>query len=158
MLPGDRIERITIERIKPISERLVLEQAHAKETKQTLAAEVKPRKKSSKAERLLAEYYAQVPEPEPTPDESKESPVPDQPDQGEAAPDEAAPDEAAPDEAAPDEAAPDEAAPDEAKDADKRESLPSDGEALPDDHEKKPTEAPIKEGEKVEFEASPDED
>jgi hypothetical protein len=110
-----------------------LEQAHAKETKQTLAAEIKPRKKSSKAERLLAEYYPQVPGPEPTPDESKESPAPDQPDQGEAAPD-------------------------KAKDADKRESLPSDGEALPDDHEKKPTEAPIKEGEKVEFEASPDEE
>ena len=128
MLPGDRVERITIERIKPISERLVAEQAHAKETKKTLAAEVRPRKKSNEAERLLAEYYGEAPDAAPTPNESTEPPEPAQPEQAETDP------------------------------ADKRETLPSDGETLPEDHEKKVKEEPIKEGEKVEFDASPDED
>ena len=141
MLPGDRIESVTIERIPTHSERLSTEQARAKETLEELARHVKPRKKSAKAQRLLAKHYGV---------------------------DKAEPEQAEPEEAAPEAEAPQEPAQtpqgEQATEADadkapaERESLPAEDGALPESHEKKETEGPIKEGEKVEFEADTEEE
>ena len=134
MLPGDRIEKITIERVDSESKRHAAEQAQAKKMKDKLAARVKPRKKSDKAKRLLKEYYseptteAQV-EPESAPAAEPEEPSKDAP-------------------------AP---ANEQGEDPKDQEPLPAEGEALPEDHQSQDKKPVLNEGEKVEFGTAPDE-
>jgi peptidyl-prolyl cis-trans isomerase B (cyclophilin B) len=135
MLPGDRIEHIRIERIPVHAERLAAEMTRAKKSKDELAAQVKPRKKSKRTRKLLAKHYprpktVKKPTPPPPPPPPIEA---DEPDEATISPKPAA-------------------APA------KRDSLPDQGAGLPDDHEKMPEQAPIKEGEKVEFETDEDDE
>jgi len=67
MLPNDRIERITIERVPSHAQRLASEQEHAKRTRDELAEQVHPREKSERAQQLLAQHYGEAAVEEETP-------------------------------------------------------------------------------------------
>ena len=110
---------------------MVSEQEFAKKTRDELAFKVRPRKKSETAKRLLAEHYGQGEESEAAPAETQDAAQTPEPDVTKAP---------------------------EQSPAEEQEALPKDGETLPDDHKNKDKEAPINEGEKVEFDTDPDED
>lgn len=130
MLPGDRIEQIRIERVPTISQRQIKEHTLAKASKEELAATVKPRKKSKRAKRMLAKHLRSSPRVEEPASE---------PDADEAL------------------IVPDGAEQQNADDANE-EAANKDAGEVPDDVAPTDEEAPLNEGEKVDFDASEDED
>ncbi len=134
MLPSDRIERITIERVPTQAQRIAGEKVLAKRTRVELAKRVKPRVKSSRAQRLLAEHYGQKPIEEKPPPAPKPGQVEGKPEQVEGKPK-------------------------DPKDQGEPQDKPLDDKPddLPDQHQQEEKEKPLNQGEKIEFDVDEEE-
>jgi cyclophilin family peptidyl-prolyl cis-trans isomerase len=141
MLPSDRIERITIERVPTQAQRIAGEKVLAKRTRVELAKRVKPRVKSSRAQRLLAEHYGQKPIEEKPPPAPKPEQVEGKPEQVEGKPEQV------------------EGKPKDPKDQGEPQDKPLDDKPddLPDQHQQEEKEKPLNQGEKIEFDVDEEE-